>query len=531
MIFVRRSSLSWKILLGIVPVLLVALSVSVVLQNRFQESEMMNQAQVSAHTYADLLRESLVSMMVNSQAVDTTFLVRVRAIQQFDGLSILANELHLRKELLDEQQLVRLGRRSLAILREDTVQANVLKYGTPVYAKEGSEFRAVIPFNATKVCQRCHAVPVDYTLGAADLRFSLSRFSDAAADNWKRSVSIFLVFSVVAIGIAILVFKGTIGKRIDRLVRAALEIRKGNLRAAIPVASPGKSQDELEVLAGGLDEMRESLADKIARLDRVNSDLSRRNTELEAALDQLHSTQEELLRSERLAATGKMAAQLSHEINNPIHNTRSLLESSLRRVDDNDEARELIGLALGEVTRMATLTRQLLDVYRGSLTEPVVGPVDLRALLLDMGRANREMLQKLGVSLDISTADPLPYVNGSVDKLKQVVLNLMLNARDAMPDGGTLSIIAQATVGWMEIRVSDTGSGIAPEYRDRIFDAFFTTKREVSGVGLGLAVTYGIVTQHKGTIEVDSIVGRGTTFTVRLPLMPSAQPEPDHGRD
>jgi|WetSurMetagenome_2_1015567.scaffolds.fasta_scaffold09844_4 signal transduction histidine kinase len=531
MIFVRRSSLSWKILLGIVPVLLVALSVSVVLQNRFQESEMMNQAQVSAHTYADLLRESLVSMMVNSQAVDTTFLTRVRAIQQFDSLSILANDLRLRKELLDEEELVRVEHRARATPREDTVQANVLKYGTPVYVRDGSEFRAVIPFNATKVCQRCHAVPVDYTLGAADLRFSLSRFSDAAADNWKRSVSIFLVFSVVAIGIAIVVFKGTIGKRIDRLVRAAVEIRKGNLRTLIPVASPGKSQDELEVLAGGLDEMRESLADKIARLDRVNSDLSRRNTELEAALDQLHTAQVELLRSERLAATGKMAAQLSHEINNPIHNTRSLLESSLRRVDDNGEARELIGLALGEVTRMATLTRQLLDVYRGSLVDPVVAPVDLRALLLDMGRANRDMLQRVGITLEISTADPLPFVNGSGDKLKQVVLNLMLNARDAMPEGGTVSITAQATDGWMEMRVTDTGTGIPPEYRDKIFDAFFTTKKEVSGVGLGLAVTYGIITQYKGSIEVDSTVGRGTTFIVRLPLMPPTQPEQDHGRN
>ena len=529
--FVRRSSLSWKILLGIVPVLLVALSVSVVLQNRFQESEMMNQAQVSAHTYADLLRESLVSMMVNSQTIDTTFLVRVRAIQQFDNLSILANDLHLRTELLDEEQLVRLEHRPRATVPEDTMQASVLKFGTPVYTKEGSQFRAVIPFNATKVCQRCHAVPVDYTLGAADLRFSLSRFADAAADNWTRSVSIFLVFSVVAIGIATLVFKGTIGKRIDRLVRAAVEIRKGNLSAAIPLASAGKPQDELEVLAGGLDEMRESLADKIARLDRLNFDLLRRNTELEAALNQLHATQEELLRSERLAATGKMAAQLSHEINNPIHNTRSLLESSLRRVDDNDEARELISLALEEVTRMATLTRQLLDVYRGSVTEPAVGPVDLRALLLEMGRANREMLQRLGIALELSAPDALPFVNGSRDKLKQVVLNLMLNARDAMPDGGTLSIAAQAVDAWIEMRVTDTGTGIAPEHRDKIFDAFFTTKKEVSGVGLGLAVSYGIIAQHKGSIEVDSEVGRGTTFSVRLPITCATQTEPDHDRD
>jgi two-component system NtrC family sensor kinase len=235
------------------------------------------------------------------------------------------------------------------------------------------------------------------------------------------------------------------------------------------------------------------------------------------------------VQSERLAATGKMAAQLSHEINNPIHNARSLLESSLRRVEDDAEVRELISLALGEVTRMATLTRQLLDVYRGSVVESSMGPVDLRALLLDMGRANRELLLRTGIRLEVSVPDSLPCVHGSGDKLKQVFLNLILNARDAMPEGGMLGIATRIHEGAVEVHVSDTGVGIPAEHRSRIFEAFFTTKKEVSGVGLGLAVSYGIVMQHKGSIAVDSNPGKGTVFTVRLPLTTDQPSGPNHG--
>ena len=111
-----------------------------------------------------------------------------------------------------------------------------------------------------------------------------------------------------------------------------------------------------------------------------------------------------------------------------------------------------------------------------------------------------------------------PCVQGSRDKLKQVFLNLILNARDAMPNGGMITIRVVAIHGQLNIEIADTGVGIPPEHMGRIFEAFFTTKKEVSGVGLGLAVTYGIIQQHQGTITVKSTVGKGTTFTIQLPL-------------
>ena len=516
----RSISLSWKILLGVVPLMLISLTISVIVQNRFQEEEMMEQAQVSAHTYADLIRESLVSMMVYSQEIDTTYVVRVNRIRHFDSLAVIAGDLRLREELLSEERIRSLHGKVRPAPLSDSIQTGVLAGGQPAFFRTGDQFRAVIPFNATKVCQKCHAVPLQYTLGAADVRFSLARFSDAARGNWRRSVIIFVIFTVVAVGIAIVVFRWTIARPVERLVQATTAVRQGDLsvHASVPGGRRNGWHDELGVLAGHFDEMREALADKIASLDQANVDLVKRNRDLEEAMDRLRRTQEELVRSERLAVTGKMAAQLSHEINNPIHNTRSLLESSLRRLNSSDRAHELIALAIEEVTRMATLTRQLLDVYRGSVTETVMTDVDLAGLVRAMEDAHREVFAARGIRLSAVIDGSVDPVCGSKDKLKQVLLNLLLNARDAMPDGGTVTMGVRQEGERAVLTVQDTGTGIPREHVHRIFDAFFTTKAEVSGVGLGLSVTYGIIQQHKGTIDVESTPGAGTAFVIRLPV-------------
>ncbi len=523
MIIFRRTSLSWKILLGLVPILLVALAITVVLQNRFQEIEMMDQAQESAHTYADIIRESLVSMMVNSQQIDTTFLTRVGSIQQFDSLRVIVNPLKLRTELLSDDQVARISSaKRWGPDPTDTVQLSVLNKGQPVYLRSGNSFRAVIPFNATNVCQKCHAVPLHYTLGAADLHTSLERFSKATAGNWKRSILIFVVFTVVAIAIAALMFQRFISTPIDRLVHATREIQNGNLAAPLPQASgrtAPESHDELQFLAQQFEVMRRSLAEKIERLDQMNSELSKRNTDVEQALDRLRKAQEDLVRSERLAVAGTMAAQLSHEINNPIHNTQSLLESSLGRLERNPETRELIGLALDEVRRMAELTKQLLNVYRGTVVELPMEPVNIQDLLQEITRTHESSLERQGIRLSVDTDRCRDLVRGSRDKLTQVFLNLILNARDAMPKGGIIRLRASSNGEFCSVDVADTGTGILPAHRERVFDAFFTTKKQVSGVGLGLSVTYGIVQQHRGTISFESVLGKGTTFTVQIPVI------------
>jgi two-component system NtrC family sensor kinase len=137
----------------------------------------------------------------------------------------------------------------------------------------------------------------------------------------------------------------------------------------------------------------------------------------------------------------------------------------------------------------------------------------------EIGKLYTEPLSKQHIVLTVDVAPALPLLEGSRDKLKQVFINLISNARDAMPNGGSIRIWAAAARGGLSITVSDTGAGIPPENIRRVFDAFFTTKKELSGVGLGLSVSYGIIQQHKGSIEVQSVVGQGTTFTIQLPTM------------
>jgi signal transduction histidine kinase len=525
MAFFRNLPLSRKILLGIVPLFLLFISIGVLLQNRFQEKEMMEQAQTSAYTYAEIVRESLVSMMISNQEVDSTFLDRVNGLPQFDTLQILVNDLRLREELRTPDIQARLEKKSRDQAPRDDIQKKAFEGGPPVFIRKGDHFRGVIPFNATKVCQRCHAVPVGYTLGATDLSISFERISQAATGNWQRSLLIFLIFTALVITVATVMFTRFVSKPVDRLVGAANAISRGNLDHAVPdVGAEQRPEsrvagDELAFLADRFGEMRQSLKEKIDQLDLANRTLSERNRAVEDALARLRQAQEDLVLSERLAVTGKLTAQLSHEINNPIHNIQSLLESAQPKVDPGNKAHELIAVALEEVSRMAKLTRSMLELYRGSTAQLERDAIDVRGMLEEVLRMYEEPLGRRDIRIGLRVDGPLPPVQGSRDKLKQVMLNLINNARDAMPAGGSIAIRAYSKGGSVCVETADSGSGIAPEHLGRIFDAFFTTKKEVSGVGLGLSVSYGIIQQHGGTIGVSSTPGKGSVFTVQLPAM------------
>ena len=528
-------SLSQKILLGIVPVFMVILSAGVLIQNHFQDKEMLEEAQMAGYTYADIVRESLVSMMLNNLAIDSTFIDRVNALPEIDTLRLFVNNLRLRQELMTKERTARIAVKYRTLIPEDDIDRQVLSSGRPAFIREGNDVRGVIPFTASAVCQRCHAVPIGYTLGATDLVISLDRVSRAAEGNWKRSALIFLVLVGVVIGIATVLFRRLISQPVERLVAAARAIGEGDLDYQLhPQLSNVRTSDELHVLARRFDTMRTSLKEKIGQLDHANRSLAERNVQVEEALLQLRSTQEELVRSERLAATGKLMAQLSHELNNPIHNIQSLLQSSVKHLSSPERSRELLDVALEEVVRLARLTRQMLDFYRSSVVETEQSTMDIGVLLGEVVRMHEPSLNEESITIRVGPVGSRLIVFGSQDRLKQVIINLVANARDAIralrarvPDRpcGTITLSALAHGEVVRISVADDGVGIPRKHLDRIFDAFFTTKQEVSGVGLGLFVCYGIVQQHHGSIDVESEEGKGTRFLVNLPIDHHENPE------
>jgi two-component system, NtrC family, sensor kinase len=237
---------------------------------------------------------------------------------------------------------------------------------------------------------------------------------------------------------------------------------------------------------------------------------------VKAQMAELKRTQAQLVQSTKLAAIGELAANIAHEINNPLTTVLGFASFIAERLKTDDPMREELGLIQEEASRARDIVRDLLQFSRQRDFSPE--PVDLRVVLEQVVAMVRRQGALSAISVEERYAPELPTVEVDVSRIKQVFLNIINNAVYVMPGGGSLTITTSALDRGVRVAFEDTGPGIAPEHRDRIFDPFFTTKPEVSGTGLGLSVSLGIVQSHGGTIEVETEVGRGSTFSVTLPM-------------
>jgi len=246
-------------------------------------------------------------------------------------------------------------------------------------------------------------------------------------------------------------------------------------------------------------------------------------TERKRTEEALHKSEQARAEAEKLAAVGRLAAGVAHEINNPL--TGVLTFAHLLRDKENmdDQDREDLNLIIHETTRASEIVRGLLDFARERPAEKE--PLDVNDVIRRTVRllGNQQAFQQ--ITLDENLQDDLPQVEGDRNQLQQVLLNLSLNACEAMPQGGTLSISTSVQNGTVTVKVADTGCGIKKEHLDRVFEPFFSTKPVGEGTGLGLSVSYGIVRQHDGALEVESEEGKGTTFTILLPSAADKRPE------
>jgi two-component system NtrC family sensor kinase len=229
-------------------------------------------------------------------------------------------------------------------------------------------------------------------------------------------------------------------------------------------------------------------------------------------------------RAEKLAAVGRLAAGVVHEINNPLATIAACAESLEKRLEegafndspDTEDLREYLGLIRDEAFRCKNITNGLLDFSRLRAGQRV--PVDMTEIIKATARLVTHQQRGDDIQIVIEAAPGLPNVAGDVGQLQQAVVALATNAIDAMPVGGTLTLRAIRSNSRVQVEVIDTGIGIAPENMTKIFDPFFTTKDVGRGTGLGLAVCYGILSDHGGRLDVRSTVGAGTVFTITLPI-------------
>jgi two-component system NtrC family sensor kinase len=309
-------------------------------------------------------------------------------------------------------------------------------------------------------------------------------------------IAVFLTLVVAAtLANLVLLFlaNGLVLHPIRRVVAMAQKVIGGDLSARVGIRPPG----EMGVLCRAIDSMAQAVAERQELFQQA--------------------TRQEIGRSEHLASVGRLAAGVAHEINNPL--TGVLAFADMLRLKENmdEQDKQDLDLIVRETKRAREIVRGLLDFARE--TPSVKKNLNVNDVLRETLRllGKREAFQNIYL-VDALAAD-LPLINGDKNQLQQVFLNLSLNACEAMPDGGTLMLSTAAAGDKVVVEVTDTGCGIKREHWDQIFHPFFTTKPVGKGTGLGLSVSYGIVRQHDGTLEVKSEVAKGSTFTITLPAV------------
>jgi PAS domain S-box-containing protein len=231
----------------------------------------------------------------------------------------------------------------------------------------------------------------------------------------------------------------------------------------------------------------------------------------------LRRTQEQLLQSEKLAAMGRLTSQIAHELNNPLYGIMNTLELMKTEISPDNKRRKLLDMSLSETERLADMLRKMLSFSKPDQEQR--SPVNLNTILDEILLLHKKQLWENTIKINATFDEALDLVFASKNQLRQVFLNIISNARDAMPDGGTLTVTTARDADHVRVVISDTGCGIKEKYLDKIFETFFTTKNEsVKGVGLGLSVCYGFIKDHGGDILVESEPGNGTTFTIILPV-------------
>jgi signal transduction histidine kinase len=309
-------------------------------------------------------------------------------------------------------------------------------------------------------------------------------------DAWRR----YLVFSVISALVPnlllLLLVVRSISRPLQRITLAAVDVTNGRYGTEVDLR---RSNDEIGLLADSFNEMSRKMA-----LD----------------IEQLKTLNDQLARAERLAAMGTLAAGVAHEVNNPLASISSLVQ--MMKASANEDDRQRLDLISNQIQRITRVTKDLTDFSR--VRPAARSMVDINSVVEAAIRLASFDAAFQQLELRREYTDDLPGVLADADQLQQVFLNLLLNARDAMEDGGRLTVTTAQDAANISVSIEDSGTGIDDAARKQLFDPFFTTKPAGKGTGLGLAVCYGIVTAHNGRIDVNSTNGHGTKFTVSIPL-------------
>lgn len=316
--------------------------------------------------------------------------------------------------------------------------------------------------------------------------------------------------------IVILVVVRSVTVPVTDLIRGIETIGQGDYTRRVEVGS----NDEIGFLANSYNDMAARLTAMNTEKDRLLEELKVLNESLESrvhdATEKLKTAQDNMVRAETLAAVGTLAAGVSHEISTPLNSIIGFTQIGLSELEDTHPLKADLRIIEQEALRCKRIVQGLLDFSRASA--PATHEVQVNTVLAETLALIEYQPAMRKIEVKRFLADDLPIIEADPMQLRQVFLNLILNAVQAMPGGGNLRVETRSFGGCVEAIIGDTGTGIAEADVQKIFQPFFTTKS--GGTGLGLSISYGIVKEHHGEILVESTVGAGASFRVVLPLQP-----------
>jgi two-component system NtrC family sensor kinase len=377
------------------------------------------------------------------------------------------------------------------------------------HTEKGSLLGLINPIYNEPSCHSCHPKNVN-VLGVLDTTISLEGFEKERTQISNRMM-ISGIVSVILLSLLLsLLLTRFVNRPIDKLLAATKKAAQGDLDQQVAI----RSRDELGELSHSFNHMVLELKRSRDAIEEWTQTLEHR---VQERTQELQRVQDQLVRAGKMAALGELAAGVAHEINNPLTGVLTFSSLMLKKVDENHPWKRDLENIVQQTTRCRNIVRGLLDFARQRKPDKKEWDIHTlidRTLILVEQQAP---FQNIKIVKNYWKDIPMLSVDG--DQIQQVFMNVLLNAADAMGgNGGTLTILTHMKDGIAEISFTDTGCGIPKEHLSKLFDPFFTTKQTGSGTGLGLSISYGIIQSHSGDIEVESEMGKGSTFRIRLPI-------------
>lgn len=399
---------------------------------------------------------------------------------------------------------------------------------------DGSRVLGMIePVLGEPACSRgCHHHPPGQrVLGVIDAQLSLAALDHSNERRTARLIGAVLLVQLTAAGAMAAVVAWLLRRRMRPMLAAIDRLGAGDYATRVET----NSRDEIGTLANAFNDMAAGLA--LAH-DEVESWTRTLQHRVDEKTRELQAAHDHMVRSERLACLGRLAAVVAHELNNPLAGVQVYVRRARRALNSDEavppqrahEIRDWMETVDREVSRCGRIVQDLLAFSRQRV--PQRAPIDVNTVIRNTTRLLGHKLDLEEIDLELRLDDKLETIVADSDQVEQALLAVLINAVEAMPRGGVLEITSRPHVGGgIEIVVRDTGLGIPPDVLPQIFEPFFTTKPEGQGTGLGLSVVYGIVTRHSGRLDIASEPGQGTTVTLFFPPAPSDEPTGSAGDD